>query len=600
MRSGGLRDKWGKRWSYAKKLQFFLLVMISVVTVAAMAVSTVSSVSFLARQNEEYVSEQLSSMALEYNSTLEQYKAVALSLAMDRSVQDYCSFQEPSGGINAAAGIVYDMLTNNVLYMQNNANFIAVVNNKVGSFSYNGNRSMMESDFEHSWEKDYAQSIQAKKRGALRMSFAKNYYHNGEYTLTLYFPVYSVTNMVTETGMLVINLEDSLQEHLNNRTHYTLSSLYLTDTQGTIVSHTESGEIGRRVEFADQLTDKSGSFRFEGKLVNYQRVGDWNYLLVNEIPLFSLFQNCFTIIGLLFLLMLLVMGSSVSASSRMARALYRPMNKVICKMNDVSSGNLRTRINTEDMDLDSLKLADGFNAMMDEIDILMKQVAEEQRQIAQMRFNGLQSQIQPHFLYNTLECIHWQALADGSVEVSTMVKALAQYYRICLSAGKDIISLEKELEQVKNYLIIQNMRYGDIIELKIEVSEEYYGIQIPKITLQPLVENSIYHGIRIKEGRKGRILIGMREEDGALYLYVEDNGQGMSLEKVEYINRHITEFDKEIGYGINNVNKRIELLYGAGYGLFYSLSETGGVRAQIRLPRLEENPVRAEEERTDV
>lgn len=281
--------------------------------------------------------------------------------------------------------------------------------------------------------------------------------------------------------------------------------------------------------------------------------------------------------------MLILLLGSLLAASRMVKALYQPMDKVISKMNDVSTGNLRTRISMEQMDSDSRKLAAGFNTMMDEIDVLMKQVAEEERRIAQMRFDGLQSQIQPHFLYNTLECIHWQALADEDTDTSRLIKALARYYRICLSEGQDVISLAAELEHVANYLIIQNLRYDNIIQLDIRVSEEERKIPIPKITLQPLIENCIYHGIRVKEGRRGRIEIYTTKKEEQLYLVVDDDGHGMSQEKVDYINAHIADFDQTIGYGINNVNKRIELLYGNEYGIRYSLNELGGVRVKIRL-----------------
>lgn len=581
-----LKEKWKKSWNYAKKMNFFMIIMTIVVTLVAIMVSILLSVSFITRQNEQYVSEQLAAMAAEYDSILEQYKAVAFSIVMDKHVQNYCSFQEINRQMNEEAGNVYNVLTN-MLYMQNNANFIAIVNKTANHFTYNGNLSAMESRFESVWENDYKESIQAKQKGTLRLSFANYYYREHKYTLTLYFPVYSVTNMVTETGMVIINLNDSLLGHLNSRSSYIRSSLYLIDIAGTIVSYADTEEIGRQVPYVDRFVQNSGNFWDHGSLINYQRVGDWNYYLVDEVPARYLYQNCFGIIAVMLGVMCAVMILSLPISKKMAGELYRPMNKVISKMNDVSDGNLRTRINTIDMDNDSLKLADGFNSMMDEIDILMKQVAEEQRQIAQMRFDGLQSQIQPHFLYNTLECIHWQALADGSRDVSTMVKALAQYYRICLSDGCDIISLEKELEHVKNYMIIQNMRYDNIIELEIHAAKEYFMFQIPKITLQPLVENSIYHGIRIKEGRKGRIMIYIQEKEGELYVTVEDNGQGMTLEHIEYINCHISEFDQKIGYGVNNVNKRIELLYGAGYGLHYSVKEEGGVRVDIKLPKLE-------------
>ena len=231
----------------------------------------------------------------------------------------------------------------------------------------------------------------------------------------------------------------------------------------------------------------------------------------------------------------------------------------------------------------------GIRFSPDEVSLILEimkegKSKEEQEQMKRIELNSLQSQIQPHFLYNTLECIHWQAASDGNIEISTMVKALAQYYRICLSQGNDIIPIERELEHIKNYLIIQNMRYGDIIELNIDVPEQYRQVKIPKLTLQPLVENSIYHGIKVKEGRKGNIKIFTEQEGKDFFLIVCDNGEGMSEERVNYLNQQISEFDKNIGYGINNVNKRIELMFGKEYGLTFYRNPEAGIRVKIRLP----------------
>ena len=282
--------------------------------------------------------------------------------------------------------------------------------------------------------------------------------------------------------------------------------------------------------------------------------------------------------------MLIVMVIALTVSRKITGKLYEPINNIVQKMNDVSKGDLRTRFESEPVDSDSQKLQEGFNIMMDEIDTLIDQIKEEQEQMKRIELNSLQSQIQPHFLYNTLECIHWQAASDGNIEISTMVKALAQYYRICLSQGNDIIPIERELEHIKNYLIIQNMRYGDIIELNIDVPEQYRQVKIPKLTLQPLVENSIYHGIKVKEGRKGNIKIFTEQEGKDFFLIVCDNGEGMSEERVNYLNQQISEFDKNIGYGINNVNKRIELMFGKEYGLTFYRNPEAGIRVKIRLP----------------
>ena len=580
------REKWEKVWSVEKKIQFVILVIIMGMTLIAISVSAYFFVHAINRQNQQHTTEQLAMMTAECDANLQQYKSVMLSMVMDESVQEYCR-TEDSTRANILAGSVYDMLLN-MLNIQSNANFAAVVNFEHNRYVYNGNLNLAESNFENIYLDDYKKNSQIQGEDNVVFSFSNNYYRGERYTLTVYFPVYSVTQVGKKYGMLILNLDDNLLLQLQSKRTLPYSKMYLIDKEGNVVSGKSFNETDEESSYSDMLLGDSGHVMKDGKLFYYQKVGDWDYFLVDEIPVDYLYKDWVGIVGILLVSMLVIMLAALTVSRKLIARLYAPMNKVIRKMNDVSQGNLGTRIHDGDMDSDSQKLAYGFNRMMDEIDLLMQQNREEQEQMNQIKLNSLQSQIQPHFLYNTLECIHWQAASEGKGEISTMVKALAQYYRICLSGGDDMIPLERELEHVKNYLIIQNMRYGDIIELEVEIPEKYNQVKLPKITLQPLVENSIYHGIKLKEGRRGKIRIYTETEEDAFCIVVWDNGEGMTLEQIAYLNQQIQIFDKNIGYGINNVNKRIELIFGEGFGLRYYKNPEAGVSVKIRLPEREE------------
>ncbi|MDE7186807.1 MAG: sensor histidine kinase [Lachnospiraceae bacterium] len=575
-------EKWNKNWNFEKKMGYVIIWTIAVIAMAAIGISTFSYIMSITDQNIRYVSDQLSILAEDYADNLEQYKALTTSIILDSHVQEYCE-SDTRQELYQERGNVYSTFLN-MFYFQHNANFIAVTNERLNQYVYCGNIAVSESGFEMMYEKDYAESMQAKKKGTLRVNFSNNYHKGSKYTLTLYFPAYSVTRMVSSNGMIVVNLDDNLLTRFNQSDLQYSSNLYLTDVDGVIVSNQNEEQIGKKISFADKVEGNRGMFWQGSKLVSYQRVSDWNFYVIDEVPAWFLYQNYVSTILVLVLVTLAVAIVALTLARNITKRLYRPINKVVSKMNDVSQGDLRTRIELEDMDSDGRKLADGFNIMMDEIDVLMGRVKEEQRQLDRMRFHALQSQIQPHFLYNTLECIHWQALAGGNQEISTMVKALAQYYRICLSEGKDIIPLSMELEHVRNYLIIQNMRYDNIITLVEKVPEEYLSVRIPKLTLQPLVENSIYHGIRVKEGVTGTVEIAVVEREGAVCLTVKDDGGGMEPEQLAYINQNISDMERDVGYGITNINKRIELMYGEQYGLSFRQNEGRGVCVEIRLP----------------
>lgn len=573
-------------WNLKKKISFFISLLIMGTSLIILTASTFSAFYYMTNQTREMATSQLETLASNYDDTLEQYQNLAVALVINDSVQKYCASDVKRGlQYEQQVSNVYNILLN-MLNVQNNMNFAVVSRDDTEDYVYKGNSSVVDARFEVVYEQDYEESISAKEGSTVRMSFANHYFRNEGYTLTLYHPIYATTRMVHKNGMLVMNLSDNLVEQLREDTTQSLDSeLFLMDINGKRVSIADKKKIGKQVDYLKRIKGSRGSFQADGALIIYQRIGKWNYYLVNEIPMFELYKGSFGNITILLGVIVLMSVLSIALLRRMIQTFYRPIDRVVSVMDQVAEGTLEVRIDTESMDADSRKLAVGFNSMMDEIAVLMEQVKVEQHQLEQIRFNALQSQIQPHFLYNTLECIHWQAIADGNKEISTMVKALAQYYRVCLSRGKEIISLKQELDHIRSYLIIQNMRYDNIIELDVQVDACYDDVKIPKMTLQPLIENSIYHGIRVKEGKRGVVEIRIRQEDSDVWIVVADSGTGMSQEEIDEMNQSISVYDESFGYGVRNVNKRIEIMFGPKYGLHFRKNEHEGVSVEIHLPR---------------
>ena len=578
--------KWLDRinhWKLDKKMQVLVTTSIIVMTLIILAVSTISSVTSMKEKSIELLQTNNDTMSENYASSLEQYKALAIAIVMDDTVQSYlhCTSKRDPSYTGYANNAVNTMTSCQNMYPD--MNFIGIVSYQMDDYLYKGIEALSSSDFQQVYAQDY-QQCGAVRDGTIRIGFSNKYYRGERYTLSVYFPIYDLNTIMMERGLLCMNFTNPVLEQILEDKSGTGRQTAVIQTDGTIIADHDLDSIGETVSYKEKMVGSEGEFSWEGRLYIYQKVSDWNYYIVSSIENMELYApSVRTIIIMTAILFFMVILSFFVIKGIISR-VYRPLDQTVQKMDEVAAGCLESRLNVASMGEDFQKLATGFNSMMEEILVLMEQVKMEQHQIEQIRFNSLQSQIQPHFLYNTLECIHWQAMADGNKEISTLVMALAKYYRICLSKGHDVISLGLEIEHIKNYLIIQNMRYDNIIGSEFQVDDTCKDAMVPKLTLQPLVENSIYHGIKVKEGRKGSVFLKAVRKENTVLITLEDTGSGMTQSQIDAMNQQLSEYDESFGYGVRNVNKRIELLYGKDYGLYYLRNEFGGVTVEIQLP----------------
>ena len=266
------------------------------------------------------------------------------------------------------------------------------------------------------------------------------------------------------------------------------------------------------------------------------------------------------------------------------RSVVQPVRKLCEASKLVAKGDFTVRSDVESKD-EIAVLADNFNDMTVEIGRLVERIKEEQANIRNMESKLLQAQINPHFLYNTLDTIVWLAESGRDEEVVKMTSYLSEFFRTTLSKGKDYITLEEEKRHVESYLQIQQFRYQDIMDYRIEMDEEIMDYTVPKLTLQPLVENALYHGIKKKRGG-GTILIEGKLEGNKILLKVIDNGKGMTEQELARLRRYIAgcEDGGKQGFGLGNVNQRIHRYYGEEYGIFFESEENRGTEAVIIIP----------------
>ena len=577
-------NKWKTKfshWKFDKKILLLVTASILIVTLTVAGVSLTFSLASMKEQSIELLQMQNNTVAESFQGSMDSYKEIVLGTIMDDSVQNYCRQVQRNMLKTADINAIYSKLEN-LNNMYEDLNFAAVVSSDYKSYYYRGKGTLSVTQFEEVYPQAYDRSKYAQK-GTLKISYNNDYYKGNRYTLSVYYPLYDTRRVSAAKGLLCMNFDDPVVQRMLAAGDSSAETR-VVDTGGMILLSKDKEETGRYVNYIDEMENGIQIFTKNGNMYVCQKIKNWNYYVVSSISSYKLMESGLrTMIVVIAVLAIVLIVVSVIIRV-LIKKMYQPLDKVVSKMDHVATGSLRTRINVENMGEDFAKLAVGFNSMMDEIEVLMEQVKLEQHQLEQIRFNALQSQIQPHFLYNTLECIHWQAIAEGNKEISTMVKALAKYYRICLSKGHDVIPIREEVEHIRNYMIIQNMRYDNIIGSEIVVESRVEESLIPKLTLQPLVENSIYHGIKVKEGKKGTLYLTAYKDGDEVVIKVSDTGTGMSQEQIDEMNEQLSRYEDSFGYGVRNVNKRIELLFGEGYGLHYQKNDSGGVTVVIHLP----------------
>ena len=257
-----------------------------------------------------------------------------------------------------------------------------------------------------------------------------------------------------------------------------------------------------------------------------------------------------------------------------------PLNDLRETMLKIASGNQNLRAK-ETGAHELREVTRQFNAMLDQIDQLMAAIRRQEETTRQYELQVLSSQINPHFLYNTLDTIIWMAEFQDSQRVVQVTKSLATYFRLALNQGKDLISLSDEINHVRQYLFIQKQRYGDKLEYEIEENPDFDHLVLPKLVLQPLVENALYHGIKEKEGQ-GHIKLSVQKQDSGLVIYIEDDGVGFQ-DAGDSSQSQL----KRGGVGLQNVDQRLKLHFGEHYQMKIDSAPSKGTTVEIYINGIE-------------
>lgn len=299
-------------------------------------------------------------------------------------------------------------------------------------------------------------------------------------------------------------------------------------------------------------------------------------------------EKLWEVTALVTALLLAVLTAAFVSSLALSRMIFHPIRGLVSAMQQFEA-------NAEDFSYQPVSgaseietLSGSFAHMVTRIQKLMEQVRNEEITLRKTELRALQAQINPHFLYNTLDSIAWMCEEERSREAVEMVNSLTRLFRISISKGHELIPIEKELEHARSYLKIQNYRYKNQFTYSFEVDENCLSYYCNKITLQPLIENAIYHGIN-RMIDEGEIIVRVYERGSEVIFEVEDNGVGMTQEQCSQI-LHREPGDKS-GIGIKNVNDRIRIYFGEQYGLSIESELDEGTKIIINMPKIREDTV---------
>lgn len=281
----------------------------------------------------------------------------------------------------------------------------------------------------------------------------------------------------------------------------------------------------------------------------------------------------------------LVVGIGLVAflSNVVTRSITVPLDNISDSMNRFKGGELSARISDSGRD-EIASLANDFNLMAKQHQMLIREVYQAKLSQQEEEFRLLQAQINPHFLYNTLDFINWKAYTTDNRDICTVVQALSNFYRLSLNRGEEVYTIREEVDLIKNYLDINELRFPGLINFSIEVEPRCLDLYTLKLILQPLVENAIVHGLAPLE-KGGPLHISIEQAENAVRFEVEDGGVGGDVDS--FFNKN-TRSDGKHGFGVANIDRRIKLYYGPAYGLTFHGNRIGGVTARVAIPILAE------------
>ena len=573
-------------------IQSVIFATVAVLVLSAVVIVTGVSMRFtntsIFENSSQYTQTIIQQMNQNIDSYIDYMENIAYLISSNEDVQDYLFSDE----IDSEGRYRILKQFETILDSRSDIRIIG----KSGRMLINNGSKSVNHDLNINTQEWYTQALNSPEGPTLTSSHVQHII-SGErpWVITLSRGIRDRSGSGEKEGVFFIDLNYSAISGLcDQSTVGTKGYAFILDAKGNIVYHPQQQQLYNELQTenislimdTDEDTVLTGTGN-NGKLYSISRSDKTGWTVVdctNVRELLSKSRQAQSIYVLTAVVLVIV---ALLFSRFMARSITLPIQKLRDSMKKVQEGDFSVSDVVVDSRNEIGSLTKSFDVMTHRIQELMEQNVHEQEQKRKSELKALQSQINPHFLYNTLDSIIWMAEGKKNEEVVLMTASLARLLRQSISNEDEVVPIANEVEYARGYLTIQKMRYKDKLEFQIDVDPSILHIPLIKLVLQPIIENAIYHGLKYKES-KGLLIIKGFPKDGNAVLQVIDDGVGMDEETLAHIyDRHKVNYHSN-GVGVYNVQKRLKLYYGEDYGITYESVVGKGTTATITIPGRQE------------
>lgn len=579
-------------------IQSVIFATVAVLVLSAVVIVTGVSMKFtntsIFENSSEYTHTIIQQMNQNIDSYIDYMENIAYLISSNEDVQDYL-FDEKID--NEGRYRILNQLQT-ILDSRSDIRNVGIIS-KNGRMLINDGSKSVNQDLDLNTQEWYATALE-KPNGPILTSSHVQHIISGErpWVITLSCGIRDRSGSGEKEGVFFIDLNYSaISELCDQSTVGTKGYAFILDAKGNIVYHPQQQQLYNELQTenislimdTDEDTVLTGTGN-DGKLYSISRSEKTGWTVVdctNVKELLSKSRQAQSVYVLTAIILVIV---ALLFSRFMARSITLPIQKLRDSMKKVQEGDFSVSDVVVDSKNEIGSLTKSFDVMTHRIHELMEQNVHEQEEKRKSELKALQSQINPHFLYNTLDSIIWMAEGKKNEEVVLMTASLARLLRQSISNEDEVVPIANEVEYARGYLTIQKMRYKDKLEFQIEVDSSILYIPLIKLVLQPIIENAIYHGLKYKES-KGLLIVKGFMKDGNAVLQVIDDGVGMDEETLAHIyDKHKVNYHSN-GVGVYNVQKRLKLYYGEDYGITYTSELGKGTTATITIPGRQEGQI---------